>query len=229
MNGVTLKTGFLGLVGTALLCACPSMSTLKSARTLDEGKVRFAVAPEFSSFSLGGKPLRKPQIEMAARYGLTDDIEIGAKLWLPGMEVDMKYALLRSKTPDSGWDLSLDPGIGYVGGISGTATGSGSELHVLTFYMPVLFGYNLGEGNQIVLGPKLIDQIWMTADDDGATINLLYAGSSLGFVWKVSDGIRFIPEVSFGIPVLRTLSGVGTDVSGAGHLFQAGIAIEFGQ
>ena len=95
--------------------------------------------------------------------------------------------------------------------------------------MPVLYGYNLGEGNQIVVGPKLIDQIWMTADDEGATINLLYAGSSLGFVWKASDGIRFIPEVSFGIPVLRSLSGVGTDVSGAGLLLQAGIAIEFGQ
>lgn len=229
MNTIIPRRIIYALVGISILSACPSTSTLKSARTLDEGKLRFAVAPEFSVFSLGGTPLKKPQIEMAARYGLTDDIEIGAKLWLPGMAADVKYALVRSQDGNSGWDISLDPGIGYVGGISGTATGDGSELHVLTFYLPVLFGYNLGGGNQVVLGPKLIDQIWMTADDEGSTINLLYAGSSVGFVWKLTDGLRLIPEVSFGIPVLRTLTGVGTDASGSGLLLQAGVAVEFGQ
>jgi len=223
-----IRVGLLSF-SVSMLYACPSTSTLKSARTLDEGKLRFAVAPEFSVFSLGGEPLKKPQIEMAARYGLTDDIEIGAKLWLPGLQADVKYALMRSEDGNSGWDLSLNPGIGYVGGISGTATGSGSELHVLTFYMPFLAGYNIGDGHQVVLGPKLINQIWMTADESGEVINLLYAGSSIGFVWKASDGIRLIPEVSFGIPVLRTLTGVGTDASASGLLLQAGLAIEFGQ
>jgi len=229
MKNVVLRFVTLSLGCLLLLPACPSTSTLKSARTLDEGKLRFAIAPEFQSFSLGGTPLRKPQVEMAARYGLTDNIEIGAKLWLPGLEADVKYALLRSPDGNSGWDLSIDPGLGYVGGISGTATGEGSELHVWTFYLPLLIGYNIGGGHQIVLGPKLIDQIWLTADDDGATINILYAGSSLGFVWKALDGVRLIPEISFGIPVLRTLSGVGTDASASGLLLQAGVAIEFGQ
>ena len=211
------------------LYGCPSTSTLKSARTLDKGKLRFAVAPEYSVFSLGGEPLQNPQIELAARYGLTDNIEIGAKLWLPGLQADVKYALLRSEDMNSGWDLSINPGFGYIGGISGTATGEGSDLHVLTFYLPFLAGYNIGGGNQIVLGPKLINQTWLTSDDSSETINLLYAGSSFGFVWKYSDGVRLIPEVSFGIPVLRTLTGVGTDASASGILFQAGVAVEFGE
>ncbi|MEE2902717.1 MAG: hypothetical protein VYC39_10315 [Myxococcota bacterium] len=212
-----------------LVYGCPSTSTLKSARTLDKGKLRFAVAPEYSVFSLGGEPLQNPQIELAARYGLTDNIEIGAKLWLPGLQADVKYALLRSEDMNSGWDLSINPGFGYIGGISGTATGEGSDLHILTFYLPFLAGYNLGGGNQIVLGPKLINQTWLTSEDNSETINLLYLGSSLGFVWKYSDGVRFIPEVSFGVPVLRTLTGVGTDASASGILFQAGVAVEFGE
>lgn len=227
------RTKFYTLAAAAsslfLLYGCPSTSTLKSARTLDKGKLRFAVAPEYSVFSLGGEPLQNPQIELAARYGLTDNIEIGAKLWLPGLQADVKYALLRSEDMNSGWDLSINPGFGYIGGISGTATGEGSDLHVLTFYLPFLAGYNIGGGNQIVLGPKLINQTWLTSDDSSETINLLYAGSSFGFVWKYSDGVRLIPEVSFGIPVLRTLTGVGTDASASGILFQAGVAVEFGE
>lgn len=228
MNIPNLKDVCLATLSLFILSACPSTSTLKSARTLDEGRMRFAIAPEFQSFSLGGAPLRKPQLELAARYGLTDNIEIGAKIWLPGLEADVKYALSRSEDGNSGWDLSIDPGLGYVGGISGTATGEGSELHVWTFYLPLLIGYNLGGGNQIVVGPKLIDQIWLTADDEGATINILFLGTSLGFVYQVMDGFRVIPEVSFGVPVLRSLSGVGTDVSASGLLLQAGVAFEFG-
>jgi hypothetical protein len=227
-NGKIKPLGF-GALCLFLLSACPSTSTLKSARTLDEGRMRFTIAPEFQSFSLGAKPLRKPQLEVAARYGLTDTIEVGAKLWVPGVEVDVKYALSRSKDGNSGWDFSIDPGLGYVGGLDGTGTGEGSELSVWTFYLPLLIGYNLGGGNQIVLGPKLIEQVWLTSDEDGATITLLFVGSSLGFVYPVMDGLRVIPEVSFGVPVLRTLSGVGADFATSGLLLQAGVAFEFGQ
>ncbi len=102
-------------------------------------------------------------------------------------------------------------------------------MNPCTSYLSLLIGHNIGGGYQVVLGPQLIDQLWLTADDEGATINIVYTGRSLGFVWRAIDCVRLIPEISFGVPVLRTSNGVGTDASASGLLFQAGMAIEFGQ
>lgn len=59
--------------------------------------------------------------------------------------------------------------------------------------------------------------------------NIVFISVTLGFVRKALEGVRFIPEISFGIPVLRTLRGVGTDASASGLLLQAGVAVNFGQ
>ncbi len=216
------------IAGASLLCGCPSMTTMGTARTLDQGETQFFVAPEYSRFSMGGQPLSEPTVEIGGRYGITDEVEVGARVWLPGYAVDTKIALLRSETEDSGWDLSVAPAVSYMGSMSGTAEGSGYELHVTTIYLPLLIGYNLGGGNSVVLGARLADQIWTTEDQEDTTANLLYIGSSLSFVWKVAEGIRIAPEVALAAPVVESVPGFGTDVGIGATLLQAGVAFIFG-
>ena len=80
------------ILGVLCIAGCPSMSTIGSARTMDAGSTQFFVAPAYSSFSMGGEPLRQPQLELGGRYGITDNVELGAKLWLPGLELESKFA-----------------------------------------------------------------------------------------------------------------------------------------
>lgn len=226
MNRITLIT--LILACASLTAGCPSMTTMGTARTLDAGETQFFVAPEYSRFSLGGEPLSEPTVEIGGRYGITDDVEVGARVWLPGYAIDTKIALLRSESEETGWDISVAPALSYLGSMSGTAEGSGYELHVTTLYLPLLMGYNLGGGNSVVLGARIADQIWTTEDQADTTANLLYVGGSLSFVWKVADGIRIAPEVALAAPIVESVPGFGTDVGIGATLFQAGIAFLFG-
>lgn len=211
-----------------VLFGCPSMSTMNTARTLDAGEFRFIAAPGVSRVSLGAEPLVQPQVELGGRFGITDDVEVGAKLWVPGYSLDAKIALLRAPSKDSGMDLSINPGLSYIGGISGTRTGGGATLHVATVFLPVLIGFNTGGGDQLVLGPRLIDQLWLGSDDEGSTINLIYAGSSIGYAWKVSDSVMIMPELSVATLLVGTLTGFGTDVGTNTLWVQGGIAILLG-
>ena len=226
-----MRRCLLGLAVGAMLATtagCPSMTTLGSARTLDAGKTQFFVAPEWASFSMGGEPLRQPQVELGGRYGITDDIEVGAKLWLPGLELESKFAILRPEKDEGNWDLSVAPGISYIGGMSGTATGSGYELHVLTVYLGLPVGYRFACGNEIVVGPKLANQTWTTEDESGSTANLLYLGTSLSYLWHVTEGIIIAPEFAIASPMVESVPGFGTDVGIGAVLWQAGIAFLFG-
>ena len=210
------------------LTGCPSMTSITSARTLDSGQSITYIAPEYSRFTMGGEPLVEPQVEIGGRYGITDNWEMGAKLWLPGIEINSKIAILRSKDENSGFNLSFTPGVSYLGGVSGTATGDGYELHVLTLYGALHAGWNVGGGHEIVVSPKLANQTWTTEDEEGTTANLLFLGGSLGFVWKITEGFRLLPEIAVGAPIVESVPGFGTDVGIGATLLQAGVALVFG-
>ncbi len=221
------------LLGLALLAAllstgCATFTTLGSARTIDEGTSQLFVAPEMGRVKRNGKPLWSPQLELGARYGLTESVELGLRLWLPNASLDAKVQLLRSPSEHEGLDLALDPSFGYLGGFSGTATGEGDTLHVLTFGLPLLAGWNVGGGHQVVGSVKVIDQVWTGTGDATMTANLLFLGGSLGFVWRVTDGFRISPELGAGFPLAQTLSGFGTEVGFDGLSGQVGVAFLFG-
>lgn len=207
----------LGLV----LAGCPSISTLGLARTLDKGETQVAVSPGSygaATAATGTSGLAAvPQVEVAARYGVTDTFELGGKAWFLGASFDGKFSLVRSNG-ESGLDLAINPGVGF---LSATASGdlSGS-VGVLTLYLPLLVGLNFG-GHQLVLGPKVIDQVYFSG---GQATNVLFAGSSIGFAIKIGDGFRLLPELSVAYPL--TVNTTGTGVSGL--IYQANLAFLFG-
>jgi len=212
----------------AVPSGCVSFTNVGAARTVDRGTTQVYTAPEVSRISRGGRPLVTPQVEFGLRHGVSDRVEFGARVWMPNIAVDAKVQLLRAATPDSGFDLAIDPTIGYLGGFSGTESGEGDTLHVLTIAAPLLVGWNVGRGNQLVVSARLVDQVWFGTGNATTTANLLYAGGSLGFVWKVTDGFRLMPEIGFGAPFVQTLTHLGTDVGLGGFGLQLGLGFLFG-
>jgi hypothetical protein len=126
---------------------------------------------------------------------------------------------------DSGVNVSINPGFTFAGfGGGDLFTGT------LTFHLPVLIGIDFN-GHELVLGPRLIDQVVFGALTTGA-INVLYAGGSVGFAVKVSPTFRMIPELAVGVPAFITgpngSGGAASALGGGGLIFQAGLGFVFG-
>jgi hypothetical protein len=228
--------GALPLLPLALLLAgCPSFSTMGTARTIPVGKTQFVVSPQAAytkRWSIGGLDQRTdalfPQFELGIRHGVTEDVEVGAKGWVLGFLVDAKLQLLRSQSDSSGVDLAIAPGVGYLGFTQGQSLASPSltaSQNSLSFYLPLLVGINFAGGSQLVIGPKLIDQIILPSSQTGAG-NVLWGGASLGYAWKVGD-FRLLPEVTVVYP-MSVVQKPGATFNFSGIAAQAGIGLLFG-
>lgn len=234
-----MKRLFLMSGCALLLTGCPSVSTFGLARTLNQGAVQGWVAPggggAFATETTGGTTTTTtagyPVLEGGVRYGVTDQFELGAMLGFSGVAVDGKIALLRSLSMEKGLNLSLDPGVGFIGYGASVSGGSSSFVGVLNLYLPILFGIDFG-GHELVLGPRLLDQVLFGNVTSGSssssgTEDVLYVGGSIGFAIRASSVVRILPEISVGVPVWASFNGVSG--SGFGGLaFQGGIAILFG-
>lgn len=190
-----------------------------AARTLDKGQAQFMMAAEVLNAPTGTlisgvvDRFTYPQAELGLRYGIFDRLEIGAKAWLIGGGLDLKIALLRSPTMEEGIDVSIDPGIGVLS-LSGLSSSS-----TLTF--PVLVGFNVGGGNQLVVGPKSVTTVNVGADGRAITEAV---GLTAGFACKLAPNIWVFPEMTFTYPVYQTLADPGL----RGLFFQGGVGLLVG-
>ena len=223
------------LLLSLVLAGCPSFSTMGTARTLPVGKTQFVVSPQAAytkHWSIAGLDTQTdvvfPQFELGIHHGVTDDVEVGAKIWVLGFEVDTKLQLLRSTSEDYGLDLAIDPGIGYLGFAQQQSVGGISlttSQNSISFYLPLLVGFNFAGGSQLILGPKLIDQVVLPSSDTGSG-NVLWGGASLGYAWRVGN-FRLLPEVTVVYP-MSVVQKPGATFSFGGIAVQGGVGLLFG-
>src|SRR5581483_8131185 len=80
-------------IAALTLAGCPSLSTMQTPRTVPQGQVRLGLGFEAvgiktptktdsSGNTTPGQTFTFPQFEFVARYGLTDNLDIGGKLYL---------------------------------------------------------------------------------------------------------------------------------------------------
>lgn len=236
MNNRLLALGILAFL--PLMTGCPSFSTMGLARTLNQGAIQGWVAPE----GAGAIPINRPagvttggigwpNIEGGVRVGVTDRVELGGRLGFNGIMAEGKFGILRPETTDSGFNLSINPGIGFIGYGAGSGAGGGF-VGVLTFSVPILMGIDFG-GHELVIGPRIIDQLlfgsFSSSSGGGAssTVNVFYVGGSVGFAIKVSGGFRIMPEIAVGVPAVAASVDVGSSAFSA-VIIQGGVGFLFG-
>ena len=218
---------FFGVFSGFLLLGACNVTSFQTARTLDKGKTKFYVAPSMMRLSVSGAPTNLPFIEVGSRYGLTDELEIGGHIGA-GLGIDAKVALSRSKDPTTGWDLSLAPGIGYIGGFSGTPTG-GDAMHFFGATVPLMISRHFGEIVSVTLGPRAMYLLQSVAAEGAQTTHIVSIGSSLAADIKVTDSLRIIPGIAFATAVFRSLSEFGVDAGiGKQRIWQFGLGFAFG-
>ena len=231
------RAGMVLCIAAVFASGCASTSTMGLARTLNKGAFQGWVAAEGGGIvdpAAGGGGY--PMVEGGVRVGLTDRAELGARLGFNGIGAEGKFALLRSETTESGVNLSLNPGIGFFG-----FGGAGALIGNLSFQLPLLIGIDFG-GHELVIGPRLTDQLFFGAiaasgsNNASVAVNLLSAGASIGMAFKLGPAIRLMPEVSISVPFFATAgastgsgsSAFGSGASVGGFIFQAGLGFLFG-
>lgn len=161
--------------------ACTTLSTMEGAKTLAKGQAQATMGV---SLQYGGSPLSYAgipvsQLELAARVGVAEDVDVGMRLYLLGTAFDARYRFWHSDRVH----LAVAPGIAgfWLPAVGGTASGQGSaELRV-----PLVAEVDVVPWLSIAGAPRLIvrDQ-WnsVTFPDAGAGVSSrldVYAGGGL--------------------------------------------------
>jgi hypothetical protein len=198
------------IIGVMLLAGCPSFTTMGTARTIEKGKGQFYVAlggislQDFEQDAAGeANSIGLPTFEFGGRWGVADGVEVGGKVFPIGAELNAKFALIRPETP-AGLNLAVGPAASVYAFPSDEDTFTLVWLH-----LPLLVGLNMG-GSELVIAPRISD---LMVSGGGDSINTVFAGGSLGFAWKVSDGFRILPEIAFTTPIFYAVEAGGTSAS----------------
>jgi hypothetical protein len=213
-------------VGAGLV-ACTSFSTVQTASPVGAGKTRVAIAPQFTTFKpptggpFGGGPNAStavvvPNVELAARFGLSDDADVGVKAGAAGASLDLKYAF--ANTP--GFVASIAPGAGVLY-INSGGTPSTSQT-TLNFAFPVLFGVRSATA-EVVFGPKLL--FTRVEPSPGTGEHALLLGGVLGVAFRTGNLI-VMPELNLATIVQTSCNGPCADNTG-GLGIQGGIGFHF--
>jgi hypothetical protein len=182
------------------LTGCPSAANLSSARTLDRGRVQaFGALSAYGLRGSDGSLVALPQIDVGARYGLTDRVELGARAWFIGASVDSKLALVRPESAESGLNVSVAPGVGYQGswGLYGSLVDSNAgATSVVSLSLPLLFGIRFRGSHELTFGLRGIDQLLLSSRSGRIEAgHLVWLGGSVGAGFRVAPSVRLVPEV----------------------------------
>ena len=206
------------------LAGCPSISTMATARTIPEGTYQYAVTAGYSVLSEAvvndeGRPegVTAPGLELGVRYGLTDRIELGGRIFPVGAEAGAKLQVLRAPTTDRGLDLAVAPSLSVYPWSKGFA-GWGN--------LSIPIGFNVG-GNQLVIAPR--GTAFLITSEEG-TGKAFLGGGSMAFAVRVAGGrYTVLPEVAVLLPFSRSLpTDVEAQYALEGPLFQGSIGVLFG-
>jgi hypothetical protein len=130
------------------LGGCTSIATMEGARPIAPGTKQLAIQTSLqagtNSLSTGlGLPVL--QQDVALRFGLSENVDYGLRLYLFGMRADVRYRFLRLGP----WDVAVAPALG--GLVLPTPSYQGGVVEVVS---PLLFQRDLGEGWSLVLSSE---------------------------------------------------------------------------
>jgi len=205
-----------------LLSGCANVSTLQTARALPKGTGRFLVGFGYYHSPTADEQIGKtgsvaniefPYVELAARLGIMEGLEAGAKLTLPGyVSVDGKYQFASL----GGLAMAGGLGLSYLG-LKGASTGTSSRSFDATFLdvlVPAYLSYDFADWLALYVSPKYLFRFANTSTNGSGTAHM--AGTTAGV--KIGDKGGVFLEGSY----LKSLTAT------AFHQWQVNVAVFFG-
>lgn len=212
-RSVTIVSALIGVLGTG----CASVSHVQTADTLGAGRFQFAIEPGLLGAAvLGGEENVAaagyvPHFDMALRYGVSERVDLGVRVGSSLAELQTKFLLTQPNDPVKA--ISLAPSISGASFGSGTSV-DGEELSssYLNVAVPLLVGFKTKGGSELVLGPRAIwTRVSGDVGNEGAAVNILSVGASVGYALRVTEGFRIMPEVGLSFPVVGEVNSTSSD------------------
>ena len=205
------------------LSGCLTAGVVQTAETAGKDNFQFAFEPGITGIAGGGSGGFLPSFNVAARYGVSDRVDIGGRIGTTLIEAQAKF-MVTEPHPDE-LQVSIAPHLG------GLAIGAGDTAGgILWVKLPVLLDIPVGSSD-LVLGPGIRYVTVFGVDDTGSGGNagLLLIGSSVGFAGRVGDRARIIPELGIDYVLAGGVSGDGAGLQSLGDgitfSFQVGIVL----
>jgi hypothetical protein len=183
-----LRLGFAAFA-LAFAVGCSTLARVNGAKTLEPGQTQIGVS---GSLQQGANPLSTgtiplPQGEVFVRRGLAPNLDMGARLYLVGAGMDVRYRFYEGER----LHLAINPGYGVVMvPFVGSVRGSGS----LDVRVPLIAEWELGPRSSIAGGPTLVlrrqrnDFTWSLGAEDTARVLRLDAYAGAGARYAYSQG-----------------------------------------
>jgi hypothetical protein len=186
----------LNLFILGLLAGCASMSTMQTARVTDKNEFGFGVGggvvkSEIALGTFDTIKINAPFLEGSLRYGVTDKIDVGARVTIIGTAVvDGKYQFLGNKT--SKFAGSVGFGVGYLNIVSG-----GNNSEIFDLMAPVYLSYYPTEWLSIYTSPRYVYRInsYRTEEKFTGMDNSHWYGITGGV--RIGGKTAFIGEYSY--------------------------------
>lgn len=182
----------------ATLGGCASINSLTRAKTLKAGDKEFYSGVEYSNLLRkmdgGSTDTKTFGVDLAGRYGITDQDEVGGRLVnsLAYAGVDYKRALISG-------DMNLSTGavLGYLSYQVGDSKYKQFDLGI-----PVYIDYQVSNELVLLASPKLVYSVVSGTGADNYGSLVLSAGARFG----ETQGIHL--EFGYGIPFKKALDGM---------------------
>ncbi|MBI1860137.1 MAG: hypothetical protein HYR96_04365 [Deltaproteobacteria bacterium] len=181
------KTALLLTLG--LVTSCANLSTLQTARTVPPKTIEGFFgggsyqSPQFSDLvnkaTGSSEKLNLPYVEVGARYGIIDNLDVGAKITIIGtMAADAKYRLLSL----GGFDIATGLSLGYLTISQDTkaTTGSTTTATIIDTMVPLYVSFEPIEWFAIYASPKIWGRFVSGTTTTFATFYAATAGVKLG-------------------------------------------------
>jgi hypothetical protein len=193
-----------------LSTGCASFSTHLAPRPTAQGRFDLQANLDFIAFTDDdGEQAGLPNIEVNARYGILDTIDVGLKLHAFGVEASSRIAILLSDR----FDLGIMPAAGYTGRADTTGH---EQARILTFGAPIVAGWHANDWATLIIGAKFHGH-YATRERE----LVFYPGTVAGAELLVSERFALFPELNVLFPYLSDFDKLARPV------WQGGVAFQF--
>ncbi len=179
--------------------ACLSHSTLTTARPIEKGVWQATIAPALSAapspaIDDGRTDVALlPNLEMAARFGISSRVDGAVRFSLDDVGVDIKVAL---RLPDDEDALRV--------GVALNPQLRSNAMESWMVALPMLIGIDLWERDQLVFGPSLryehLDG-YLGIFERVPDVSFLVVGASVGYLIYLSRSFALFPEIYLGYSI----------------------------
>ncbi len=179
------------------VAGCTTVATLQTAHTAGKGSTQ--VALELGEQALVTRDTLRayPVAGVAVRHGVSDRVDVGARVGPSGLEALAKIQLT---PPPPSVVVSLAPTLAAY-----AWDPEGVKIRSFNVGVPVLVGLPFGEGHQVVLGPRVNMHFFsLSAGSARGSVDTVTAGGTVGIAWRMpgSRAVRTVTELGALRPVL---------------------------